>query len=387
MTDSANDTESPGHTRKLVTVRRVSGIEKDKKHNREFVRLDGWTVYVAPKRYCVGDFVVFFEIDSFLPKSDGRYWELVAYDKSVFHGKEGYRVKSRRVGKRVSQGLVFPMHEFPEITEVWHKSMEAMGEEEGQKSVKAMSFEAMLGVQKYVAEMDYNPHASLGPPPGFIHQPAWERAQNIGDLFRTRGNTMYQITEKLDGWSMSVYWVRHDSRQYQSLTEIPAQCKKVMEKDCGRVGVCSRTQDWLENGENLFWKIALELDLPNKIQKIGRDVAVQGELVGSTILGNSMGFADGEHAFLVFAIWDIDRQRYMSVKETKAICNKLDMPHTPIIGYSKLNQFASGMNDLVNKAEGMGMKGRVREGLVFKTMDGQKQFKVISNTWLIQRGE
>lgn len=160
-----------------------------------------------------------------------------------------------------------------------------------------------------------------------------------------------------------------------------------MVKDCGRVGVCSRTQDWLENGENLFWKIALELDLPNKIQKIGRDVAVQGELVGSTILGNSMGFADGEHAFLVFAIWDIDRQRYMSVKETKAICNKLDMPHTPIIGYSKLNQFASGMNDLVNKAGGMGMKGRVREGLVFKTMDGQKQFKVISNTWLIQRGE
>lgn len=212
MADSANDTESPGHTRKLVTVRSVSGIEKDKKHNREFVRLDGWTVYVAPKRYYVGDFVVFFEIDSFLPKSDGRYWELVAYDKSVFHGKEGYRVKSRRVGKRVSQGLVFPMHEFPEITEVWHKSMEAMGEEEGQKSVMAMSFEEMLGVQKYVAEMDYNPHASLGPPPGFIHQPAWERAQNIGDLFRTRGNTMYQITEKLDGWSMSVYWVRHDSR-------------------------------------------------------------------------------------------------------------------------------------------------------------------------------
>jgi RNA ligase (TIGR02306 family) len=212
MADSYNETQPPRQTRKLVTVRRVSGIEKDKKHNREFVRLGGWTVYVAPKRYHQGDFVVFFEIDSFLPKSDGRYWELVAHDKSVFDGKEGYRVKSRRIGHKISQGLVFPMHEFDEISEVWRKSIEALGEEKGRKAVMAMSFEEMLGVKKYVAEMDFGPHASLGPPPGFIHQPAWERAQNIDDLFRTHGNTMYQISEKLDGWSMSVYWVRHDSR-------------------------------------------------------------------------------------------------------------------------------------------------------------------------------
>lgn len=212
MADSDHEVHPPRHTRRLVTVRRVSGIEKDKKRNREFVRLDGWTVYVPRNRYSAGDLVVFFEIDSFLPKSDGRYWELVAHDKSVLGGKEGYRVKSRRVGHRVCQGLVFPIHEFPEISEVWHKSIEALGEEAGRDTVMAMSFEEMLGVEKYVVEMDYHPLASLGPPPSFIRQPAWERAQNIGDLFRKCGNTTYQITEKLDGWSMTVYWVRHDSR-------------------------------------------------------------------------------------------------------------------------------------------------------------------------------
>ncbi len=171
------------------------------------------------------------------------------------------------------------------------------------------------------------------------------------------------------------------------MTEVPAECRDVMEKSGGRVGVCSRTHDWLDNGENLFWKVALELDLPNKIQKIGGDVAIQGELVGSTIMGNSMGFAEGEHTFLVFAVWDIARQRYMSVSETRALCEKLEMPHTPVIGYRRLNQFASDLQDLVSKAEGEGMKGRIREGLVFKTMDGQKQFKVIANSWLIRRGE
>ncbi|OIW34600.1 hypothetical protein CONLIGDRAFT_709916 [Coniochaeta ligniaria NRRL 30616] len=365
MASYDDDSQPPRHTRKLVTVRRVTGIKKDKKRRHEFVCLDGWTVDVAPKRYHEGDFVVFFEIDSFLPKSDGRYWELVAHEKSVLDGKEGYRVKSRRVSNRICQGLVFPLNDFDEISEVWDKSIEALGEEEGRKAVMAMSFEEMLGVKKYVVEMDYDPHASLGPPPGFILQPAWERAQNIGDLFRTRGDTTYQITEKLDGW----------------------KCKDAMEKTDGRVGVCSRTQDWLENGENLFWKVALELRLPEKIQKVGGDIAIQGEIVGSTIMGNSMGFAEGEHTFLVFAIWDIAQQRYMSARQTWDICEKLEIPHTPVIGYRKLNQFASDLQDLVDKAEGKGMKGQLREGLVFKTMDGQRQFKVISNSWLVQRGE
>lgn len=160
-----------------------------------------------------------------------------------------------------------------------------------------------------------------------------------------------------------------------------------MEKSGGRVGVCGRHNDWLENGENLYWKVALELDLPSKIQTIGQDIAIQGELVGSTIMGNTIGFKEGEHTFLVFAIWDITQQRYMSVKETVDMCAKLDLLHTPVIGYRKLNQYASNMNDLIGKADGVGMKGRHREGLVFKTMDGQRQFKVISNSWLVKKGE
>lgn len=204
----------PSHARKLVTIRRISAIEKDKKRNRDFVRVGGWTVLVAPKRFRAGDCVVYFEIDSFLPRGDGRWWELVARDKSTLgDGAEGYRVRSRRVGGRVSQGLVFPLSEFPEIAEVWEASVAALGEEEACKRVLGeMAFEHLLGVRKYVAQLDYAPYASVGSPPAFIHQPAWERAQNIPDLFRTRGNTAYQITEKLDGWSMSVYWVRHGSR-------------------------------------------------------------------------------------------------------------------------------------------------------------------------------
>lgn len=206
-------TAAPRHVRKLVTIRRITGIEKDKKRNREFARVGGWTVLVAPKRFRAGDHVMYFEIDSFLPRGDGRWWELVARDKCTLGGgggEEGYRVRSRRVGDRVSQGLVFPLAEFPEIAEVWEAA--AASSASSAAVLEEMAFEDMLGVRKYVARMDYAPYASLGPAPAFIRPPAWERAQNIPDLFRTRGGTAYQITEKLDGWSMSVYWVRHGSR-------------------------------------------------------------------------------------------------------------------------------------------------------------------------------
>jgi ATP-dependent RNA circularization protein (DNA/RNA ligase family) len=156
--------------------------------------------------------------------------------------------------------------------------------------------------------------------------------------------------------------------------------------DEGRVGVCSRDDDFLDNGENLFWNVARDLHIPEKILKIGGNVAIQGELCGSTIAKNSMGFAEGEHTFVVFAIFDIDAQVYWSVTKTERICRELGMAHAPVIAHMKLGQFAKDIPDLIQKAEGIGMKGRIREGLVFKTMDGQKQFKVISNSWLIQTG-
>jgi ATP-dependent RNA circularization protein (DNA/RNA ligase family) len=155
----------------------------------------------------------------------------------------------------------------------------------------------------------------------------------------------------------------------------------------GRVGVCTRTQDLLANGENPLWKVALDMDLPRKIRDIGGDVAVQGEFVGSSVMNNTMKFADGEHTFRVFAIWDIERQKYRSVGETVEICERLGMPHTPVIRCCRLNEFASDLADLISKADGVGMNGNIREGLVFKTMDGQKQFKVISNSWLLHRRE
>lgn len=201
------------HTRKLVTLRRVTG--KSTYKGVPFVHLDGWTVHCQHMSLEVGDPVVYFEIDSFLPATDGRYWDFMANPSrppAYLHGERGYRVSSVRIGRKVSQGRIFRLEQFPEIRRVLQDLTSRYGEAEAWRQIEQVSFDEQLHIGKWVPEMDYTSEASIGKPPAFILQPAWERCQNIKDLFSIRRDTVFQITEKLDGLSMSVYLVRQNSR-------------------------------------------------------------------------------------------------------------------------------------------------------------------------------
>jgi hypothetical protein len=60
--------------RRLVTLRTVSEITKANRNARyEVVHVGGWTVLARKKQFAVGQLVVFFEIDAFVPASDGRF--------------------------------------------------------------------------------------------------------------------------------------------------------------------------------------------------------------------------------------------------------------------------------------------------------------------------
>jgi hypothetical protein len=93
--------------------------------------------------------------------------------------------------------------------------------------------------------------------PSRIPKTDQERIQNLSaelEEWKTKGLT-WEITEKLDGSSMTVY---------------------VMDGD---VGVCSRNLDLKHNMDNSLWHAAYRHELPAKLAGIGRNIAVQGELM------------------------------------------------------------------------------------------------------------
>src|SRR4051812_3845182 len=71
----------------------------------------GWSVVVKKGEFAVGDLAVYHEIDSFLPASEPAYAFLM--DKAVeFDGTQGVRLRTIRLRKQLSQGLLIPVGAF-----------------------------------------------------------------------------------------------------------------------------------------------------------------------------------------------------------------------------------------------------------------------------------
>ncbi|KAI0120778.1 RNA ligase-domain-containing protein [Hypoxylon sp. NC0597] len=372
------------NTRRLVTVRRISDITPIKGSQYQIVTVDGWKVVVRGQRFQKGQLAVYVEIDSFLP-CNHYFWEYSAYSSARLGDEHGFLVATTMICKHISQGLVFNLNTFEEISNMFTRSKTLWGINIAEKEVMAMSFQNLLGVKKW-QHLDHSDSTkSFGRPPAFFPQPGCQRVQNLPSLFRARGEDSYQVTEKLDGVPMSVYAVNRSSRWYLELPSLPRDVQHI---GVTRIGVCSRSQDLAETSTSWFWRTAKQQQITEKIDQAGQNIVVQGELCGSSILENTAGFAPGEHRFYVFDIFDIDSQRHLQPDQVTNICSKLGWDHVPVLYDNiKLSAFADSIQDLLVKAEGVGLKGRMREGLVFKTLDASFYFKAISNSWLLETGK
>ena len=337
----------------------------------------------------VGDLVVYFEIDSFIPKTS-RFWELDPATLTTFNGKEGYRVQSKRLGNHLWQGLAFPLVNFPEINHPYEDRVRLVGRDVATDELLSRSFANLLGVEKWEFTETALCLAALGPSPAFLYMPGWRRIQDMDkSIFSgSKRKQMWQITEKLDGVTMVVYKLAKDSHWAHCLPTLPAHCPASMQDDRNRYGVCSRREDLIDSDYNLYWQMARNSKVLDRIHDIQLpNVAVHGELCGSSIEGNTMKYPEGEHEFIVFGIWDIDTRKYLKPKPTVKLCKELGIKHAPVVGYSCLENYASDVHELLLKAEGNGEVGGVREGFVFKSLDGTEHFKVISNRWLSLTGK
>jgi ATP-dependent RNA circularization protein (DNA/RNA ligase family) len=95
--------------------------------------------------------------------------------------------------------------------------------------------------------------------------------------------------------------------------------------------------------------------------------------------------------FFVFDIYDINAQKYLAPGERMAVFEELKavaplINHVPVLEMeAKLfdNLGIEDVEGLLKYAEGPSITNKVREGVVFKRLDGQFSFKAISNKFLI----
>jgi RNA ligase (TIGR02306 family) len=205
--------------------------------------------------------------------------------------------------------------------------------------------------------------------PGWIQKTDQERVQNLTEEFDhwLGEQHVWEVTEKLDGSSMTVYL-----------------------RD-GEFGVCSRNLELKPSETNSLWKVAVRNDLELKLRRANRNLALQGELIGEGIQGNP--YKQKGQEFFLFDIYDIDTSKYLTPAERNAFVEEHDIKHVPVLAFGAELWDTLGINSIDNIlkfAEGksvMGMIGCEREGLVFKSKVMQCSFKAISNKFLLKGGD
>lgn len=355
--------------RKLVSIVKIDDILPIENADAiEAAVIGGWTVVVKKNEFHSGDRVLYFEVDSILPKGVPQFEFLMnrscgVYSTDEGDNLEGHRLKTIKLRGKISQGLVIPI---PVDWKTLPNTSTYIFKDENDESYlinEDGDFSRPFGVKKYEKRIS----ATLGGDvkgyfPSFIPKTDQERVQNLKREFAEYVNSgmQFEATEKLDGTSCTMFF------------------------NDGEFGVCSRNLELKNTTETVYWEMARLYDVESKLVAYGRNIAIQGEIIGTGIQNNQYGLVN-QRKFFVFDIYDIDNKRYFNSDERRDWCQEHDMLHVPVVS-AEYKFDSPDVMDAIPIADGAtNLNGTPREGIVFKSLsDPSVSFKIISNKWLLK---
>jgi hypothetical protein len=339
----------------------------------------------------VGDKVVYFEVDSKVSAKDERF---------AFLEKRHYKVKTLKMCKVLSQGLIMPLSVFPELDHIIAGSdvtdllgvKYAEAEDEARKNVNPNAkYESMRARHKKLFKKPWakwlmkrawgrklmffffgkkkdNPRGF----PSFISKTDEERIENVP--WRLQEDKEWLVTEKLDGTSCTYCMERKGKKKFEFY-------------------VCSRNVRQQDENQatyhdhNIYWDMAFKYDIEKHLRehlekfKDLKWVAIQGEGVG-TVQGNPLKLAEDD--LYIFNFKDSQVGRWPSLHGKDWVETYWGMKWVPIVGIQKLPKTMEEMKAL---ADGPSMVNPevMREGYVYRSLDGQESFKNVSNQFLLAR--
>ena len=334
--------------RKLATIRKIDAIGPIEGADAiEVATVGGWKVVIKKGEFAVGDLAVYFEIDSWMPVDLAPFLSK-GKEPREFEGIKGERLRTVKLRGQISQGLLLPIE--PTCANIVSELFEGLD----------VSFP--LNIVKWEKAIPAQLAGLVkGNFPTQIPKTDQERVQNLTKEIEAAQGSVYEVTEKLEGSSMTCYLID------------------------GEFGVCSRNLDLKRDEKNAFWQAAIREDIETKMRDTGPDAqfAIQGELIGPGIQGNIYKLMFIE--FRVFDVYNILSGEYLTPVFRKALIERMGLKHVPVLESNfKLETDVEG---LIAKAEGKSVMGDItgpeREGLVFKQVDGGMTFKAISNKYLL----
>lgn len=331
--------------RKLATIQKIERVvQHPNADNLDICTILGWKVVTRRNEFAVGDMCVYCEIDSVMP--DKPEFEFLRARK--------FRINTVKLRGQVSQGICFPLSILPD---------------DGSHNIPGLydNVTDILGITKYEPTTPANLCGNVrGPFPAFLHKTDEIRIQNIPEIIDTLIDVPMYVTEKLDGSSATFY-------VYEN-----------------RFGVCSRNLDLDYTDNNSFYEVSRLCDIENKLRSTGKNISIQGELVGDAIQGNKLKL-NGLH-FYAFQVYDIDAMCYYGYDEFITFCENVGFTTVPIIddnfktlaSVDDYVSYANAKSTINPSVDVEGFVFRSKSSKILHNPSGRISFKCINMNYLLK---
>lgn len=325
----------------------------------------GWKIVVKKGEYKVGDLCSYIQIDTVLP-------ELPEYE---FMRERKYRVRTIKLRKQISQGLIVPLpagkwkegddltdvlgikkyekvdnnpvrYEKPRMPKVWYK-----------KYWYLFKYNLLYKAFPFLQKQSRSPF-----PKDLVSITDEERIQNIPQVLNQYAGKEFVVSYKLDGSSITIIH------------------SKVWGKSKFRI--CSRRFE-LHDKSNDWYKVFKQTNFADEVLKLVRyfntnDIIVQGEAIGK-FNGNHHNLTTDK--IMLFNIYVSGKR--LNQREFAEVCKRNNIPHCPVYKETTLNHTLqqilseSELKDILNPSVEV-------EGLVWRCVEDNMSFKVINNKYLLK---
>ncbi len=218
--------------------------------------------------------------------------------------------------------------------------------------------------------------------PDWVVKTDEERVQNLPQLFPP-DDTEWIVTEKIDGSSTTFTIKRKQHNKYEFYVCSRNVCFDKPEKE-----------DKLFYDTNIYTKMAEKYSVEDVLVDMLEDfpdanfITIQGETYGNGVQKRNYGMDDIDFkAFnLIFGYKDGTTKRLNPMEMTYTLALYNQIPCVPILNSEF--KLPNTMDEMIAYADGPSeLDGEYREGVVLRTRDGVNSFKVVSNVYLLNKGE
>lgn len=392
--------------RELAYVVKIDGISPIAGADRvELAHVSGWRIMVKKGQFQVGDYAIYFEIDSKVPEKE----------PFMFLESKHFKVKTQKYfkGTVISQGLLMALDDFILNSEVpsWVQSLKfqiSKGvdiEHEGVAEVIGVTYAVEEDNKRKAASIDkYKKMAQRRPN---IFKKPWAKWMMRREWGRKIMFALFgKKKDKKNGWPswvsktdeervQNMTWILEDKSEWIATEKIDGTSTTATYRRTGRKKhefyICSRNVVFDKPDKGCYYETNVYTEMAEKyhfedvlaalVEKYNLEWAtLQGETYGIGIQKREYGLK--EHDFVGFNLIFSDRDRLNSV-EAKEILAEYGIPWVPIVDEHFV--LPDTVEELLAIATDKSViDGGMREGLVFRSQDGTRSFKAVSNEFLLK---